>query len=48
MKGSDGEEGAVRTSDGVYHVASGVVPSSLQGRRGTLVLNERTRSSPFP
>ncbi len=47
VKGNDGEEGAIRTSDGVYHVASGVVPSSLQGRRGTLILNEKDQIITF-
>lgn len=47
VKGTDGEEGAIRTSDGVYHVASGVVPSSLQGRRGTLILNEKDQIVTF-
>ena len=47
VKGADGEDGAVRTSDGVYHVASGVVPASLQGRRGTLILNEKNQIVTF-
>lgn len=47
VKGNDGEEGAIRTSDGIYHVASGVAPSTLQGRRGTLVLNEKDQIITF-
>lgn len=37
----DGTAGAVRTSEGVMKVKSGVVPQSLLGQKGNLIVNEK-------
>ena len=48
VTGDDGLPGAIRTSKGTYHSAvQGVVPSGLQGRRGTLLLNDRSEILTF-
>lgn len=47
VRGTDGVSGAVRTTDGTYHMASGVVPESIKGQRGTLVLNDKDQIVTF-
>ncbi len=48
ITGDDGIPGAIRTSKGTYHPANqGVVPTALQGRRGTLVVNEKNQLLAF-
>lgn len=48
VTGDDGLPGAIRTSKGTYHPAvQGVVPTALQGRRGTLLLNDRNEILTF-
>lgn len=48
VTGDDGIPGAIRTSNGTYHPANeGVVPTALQGRRGTLVINENNELLAF-
>ena len=48
VTGDDGVPGAIRTSKGTYHPANqGVVPTALQGRRGTLVVNEKNELLAF-
>lgn len=48
VTGDDGLPGAIRTSKGIYHSAvQGVVPTALQGRRGTLLLNDRNEILTF-
>lgn len=37
----NGKEGVIRTTEGDYTSASGVVPASIQGRRGTVVANSK-------
>lgn len=45
---NDKTPGAIRTSKGTYlPAAEGVVPTALQGRRGTLVLNDRQEIAAF-
>lgn len=48
VTGDDARPGAIRTSAGVYHPAvDGVIPTALQGRRGTLLLNQRSEILSF-
>lgn len=48
VTGDDGLPGAIRTSKGTYHPAvQDVVPTALQGRRGTLLLNDRNEILTF-
>ena len=48
VKGDDGRPGAIRTSRGVYQPANaGAVPTALQGRRGTLITNQRNELLSF-
>lgn len=48
VKGDDGRPGAVRTSKGVFHPANpGSLPAALQGRRGTLITNDRNELLTF-
>ena len=48
VPGDDGRSGAIRTSKGTYHPANrGVVPTALSGRRGALVLNDRSEILTF-
>ncbi|MBQ8852184.1 MAG: S-layer homology domain-containing protein [Oscillibacter sp.] len=48
VTGDDGLPGAIRTSKGTYQPANeGVVPTALQGCRGTLVVNDRNELVTF-
>ena len=48
VAGDDGRPGAIRTSLGTYHPASeGIIPTALQGRRGTLVVNKHNELLAF-